>query len=244
MKTVAEAVHFAHQCGTLHRDLKPQNVLVTPELEVRVLDFGLAVSSEEEEDRQKGFFEGTPLYASPEQVAGEALTPASDLFSFGSLMYRILTSEAPFNAATVAGIFDGISTVEPAFPRRIDTTIDTDLQAICLACLAKEVITVERHDELAKQAETSLQRAGVRNVRVLCGDGKQGDPEHAPFDRIIITAAAHVVPQPLLAQLAPGGTLVAPVGETHGCWMTRICKNPQGALEQSRHGRFSFVPLI
>jgi len=113
-----------------------------------------------------------------------------------------------------------------------------------LACLAKEVITVERHDELAKQAETSLQRAGVRNVRVLCGDGKQGDPEHAPFDRIIITAAAHVVPQPLLAQLAPGGTLVAPVGETHGCWMTRICKNPQGALEQSRHGRFSFVPLI
>lgn len=116
--------------------------------------------------------------------------------------------------------------------------------AALLACLAKEVITVERHDELAKQAETSLQRAGVRNVRVLCGDGKQGDPEHAPFDRIIITAAAHVVPQPLLAQLASGGTLVAPVGETHGCWMTRICKNPQGALEQSRHGRFSFVPLI
>ncbi len=135
---VARALRVAHSQGIIHRDLKPQNVLVTPELEVRVLDFGLAVSSEEEEDRQKGFFEGTPLYASPEQVAGEALTPASDLFSFGSLMYRILTSEAPFNAATVAGIFDGISSVEPTFPRRIDTTIDTDLQAICLACLAKD----------------------------------------------------------------------------------------------------------
>jgi len=65
---VARALRVAHSQGIIHRDLKPQNVLVTPELEVRVLDFGLAVSSEEEEDRQKGFFEGTPLYASPEQV--------------------------------------------------------------------------------------------------------------------------------------------------------------------------------
>ena len=116
--------------------------------------------------------------------------------------------------------------------------------AALLARLAKEVVTVERHKVLAKQARQSLQRAGVRNVRVLCGDGKQGALEHAPFDRIIVTAAAHVVPQPLLDQLAPGGTLVAPVGETHGCWMTRVCKNRQGALERSRHGRFSFVPLV
>ena len=116
--------------------------------------------------------------------------------------------------------------------------------AALLARLAKEVVTVERHEVLAKQAETLLQRAGFRNIRMLCGDGKLGAPDHAPFDRIIITAAAHVVPQPLLDQLAPGGTLVAPVGETHGCWMTRICKNPQGTLERSRHGRFSFVPLV
>ena len=116
--------------------------------------------------------------------------------------------------------------------------------AALLARLAKEVVTVERHEVLAKQARQSLQRTGVRNVRVLCGDGKQGALEHAPFDRIIVTAAAHVVPPALLDQLAPGGTLVAPVGETHGCWMTRVCKNRQGALERSRHGRFSFVPLV
>ncbi|MEE2882942.1 MAG: serine/threonine-protein kinase [Planctomycetota bacterium] len=134
---VARALRVAHSQGIIHRDLKPQNVLVTPELEVCVLDFGLAVSSQEEEDRQKGLFEGTPLYASPEQVAGEALLPASDLFSFGSLMYRILTGEAPFHAETVSEIFDGIVSHEPTFPRRIDSTIDTDLQAICLACLAK-----------------------------------------------------------------------------------------------------------
>lgn len=135
---VARALRVAHSQGIIHRDLKPQNVLVTPELDVRVLDFGLAISSDEEEERHKGLFEGTPLYASPEQVAGETLTPASDLFSFGSLMYLILTGEAPFNAATVNEIFNGITSLEPTFPRRIDGAIDTDLQAICLACLAKD----------------------------------------------------------------------------------------------------------
>lgn len=116
--------------------------------------------------------------------------------------------------------------------------------AALLARLAKEVVTVERHEVLANQAEAALQQAGARNVQVQRGDGKQGAPEHAPFDRIIVTAAAQAVPQPLLDQLASGGTLVAPVGETHGCWMTRIRKDRQGALEQSHHGRFSFVPLV
>jgi len=135
---VARALGVAHRQGIIHRDLKPQNILVTPELGVRVLDFGLAVSSEDEEERKSDRFEGTPLYASPEQVAGETLTPASDIFSFGSLMYRILTGAAPFDAPTISEIFIGITATDPPFLRGIDSEIDTDLQAICLSCLAKD----------------------------------------------------------------------------------------------------------
>lgn len=135
LREVARGLAVAHEHGLIHRDLKPDNVIVGPDLRPRLLDFGLALSLEEA-GRQGGGFAGTPLYASPEQVRGQPLTAASDVFSFGSLMFKVLTSRPPFAGETAEQVFEAIATTAPPFLREVAVGVPEDLQAVCLACLA------------------------------------------------------------------------------------------------------------
>ena len=116
--------------------------------------------------------------------------------------------------------------------------------AALLAKLAGTVVTVERHEKLAEMARENLKLAGLENVVVIAGDGKKGCARLAPYDRIIVTAAAYQVPPQLKDQLAVGGLLVAPVGATHGCEMLKLCKTSPEHFQTSSHGLFSFVPLV
>ncbi len=135
LREVARGLAVAHERGLVHRDLKPDNVIVGPDMRPRILDFGLALSLEEA-GRQGGGFEGTPLYASPEQVRGRSLTAASDVFSFGSLMFKVLTGRPPFAGETAGQVLEGIATTAPPFLREVAVGAPEDLQAVCLACLA------------------------------------------------------------------------------------------------------------
>lgn len=137
LQEVARALAAAHQRGIIHRDLKPANVLVTPAMKPVILDFGLAVSLREA-SHSRSRFEGTPLYASPEQADGRPLTAASDLFSFGSLMFKVLTGTTPFNGGSVTEVLDSIREAAPPFLRDVAMGVPADLQAICLACLAAD----------------------------------------------------------------------------------------------------------
>lgn len=132
---IARALAVAHAGGLVHRDLKPDNILVGPDLRPRLLDFGLALSIEEARQQGQGFA-GTPLYASPEQVAGQSVAPASDVFSFGSLMFKVLTGRAPFAGDNIRQVFEAIATTAPPFLRDVAVGVPEDLQAICLACLS------------------------------------------------------------------------------------------------------------
>jgi serine/threonine protein kinase len=135
LREVAQGLAAAHAHGLIHRDLKPDNVLVGPDMRPRILDFGLALSLEEAGAAGRGF-EGTPLYASPEQVQSKPLTTASDLFSFGSLMFKVLAGRAPFQGETLEEVLRAIATTAPPFLRDVAVAVPEDLQAICLACLA------------------------------------------------------------------------------------------------------------
>ena len=135
LREVARGLTAAHERHLLHRDLKPDNVIVGPDMRPRILDFGLALSLEEASRSRRGF-EGTPHYASPEQVLGKPLTAASDVFSFGSLMFKVLTGRPPFPGQTVREVLEGVATSAPPFPREVAMGVPEDLQAICLACLA------------------------------------------------------------------------------------------------------------
>lgn len=117
-------------------------------------------------------------------------------------------------------------------------------QTAILCGLAKRVFAVERVAELCVLARENLRRAGLANFALRCGDGTQGWPEHAPFDRVLVAACSPEIPPALLEQLAPGGKLIAPVGGREYQELTLAVKDMHGTLSYSKHGAVSFVPLV
>ncbi len=117
-------------------------------------------------------------------------------------------------------------------------------QAAILSKLVRRVYTVERHRPLARAARALFQELDISNITVVTGDGSLGLPEQAPFDRILLTAAAEDPPANLLAQLKPGGIMVLPVGQTDTVQaMIKVVKTDNG-LEYTELGEVRFVPLL
>lgn len=116
-------------------------------------------------------------------------------------------------------------------------------QAAVLSLLAREVLTIERRAELASAASEKLERLGYLNAHVHCGDGTLGLPEFAPFDAILVAAAAPAPPQPLLAQLAEGGRMIIPVGDAENQELQLIEKH-SGKLATKMLEGCRFVPLV
>jgi protein-L-isoaspartate(D-aspartate) O-methyltransferase len=112
-------------------------------------------------------------------------------------------------------------------------------QAAVLALLAKDVVTVERHHSLAERARRLLAELGHTNVRVVAADASAGYSEEAPYDRIIVTAATPGISPELVRQCAPGGRIVAPVGDED--MQHLVVHHPNG--RETRHGAVKFVPL-
>jgi len=117
-------------------------------------------------------------------------------------------------------------------------------QAAVLSRLAREVVTVERYRTLAEAARARLATLGYRNVEVRVGDGLAGVPERAPYDRIMVTAAAETVPEALVQQLAEGGVMVLPLGPHSGTQqLVKLTKGEQGIKQEDLIG-VRFVPLL
>ena len=118
-------------------------------------------------------------------------------------------------------------------------------QAAVLAELSDHVYTIEIIPELAKRAEKVLKKNDYDNITIRIGDGYKGWPEHAPFDRIMVTAAPKEIPEKLVEQLAPGGIMVLPVGETvmmQYLWL--ITKDNDGQIEKEKILPVRFVPMV
>ncbi len=139
LATVARAVHYAHQHGILHRDIKPPNVLIAGDVP-SITDFGLAKRLNRSSDLTcTGETPGTPRYMAPEQAAGRKdLTIAVDVYSLGVVLYERLTGTTPFTGDDVLELLRQHREVEPPRPSSLRPGLDRDLETICLKCLEKE----------------------------------------------------------------------------------------------------------
>jgi protein-L-isoaspartate(D-aspartate) O-methyltransferase len=117
-------------------------------------------------------------------------------------------------------------------------------QTAVLACLCRRVFSIERHRELLRDAERRFEQLRLRNIVCRFGDGTKGWPEHAPYERVLVTAAAPEVPSALADGLAPGGVLVVPVGKDHhDQQLVRIRRTDEGFATEDL-GLVRFVPLV
>lgn len=143
LATVAKAVQHAHDQGILHRDLKPSNVLLAGinnnEPQPKVSDFGLAKQVNDAESiTRTGAIVGTPSYMSPEQALGRRdVGVTADVYSLGAILYELLTGRPPFRALHPVDILLMVLEQEPIPPRRINPTIDRDVELVCMKCLQK-----------------------------------------------------------------------------------------------------------
>jgi tRNA A-37 threonylcarbamoyl transferase component Bud32/tetratricopeptide (TPR) repeat protein len=187
---VAEALAHAHDAGILHRDLKADNVMVSPGDRVRLLDFGLAkIRDDDESLTEDGVVVGTLSSVSPEQAEGRTVDQRSDLFSFGTLLYQMLTGRHPFKSDTATATLNNVVRLEPRALRSLNTAVPAELAELVHKLLAKDptrrpssatevLAMLHRHadnDSVTRTGSMSAVQAslahGVRRRRVALRNG-------------------------------------------------------------------------
>jgi eukaryotic-like serine/threonine-protein kinase len=152
---VCSALVAAHARGLIHRDIKPGNVMLTPEGKVKVMDFGIARATTSETITQTAAVVGTAQYISPEQAQGQTVDYRSDIYSVGCCLFEMLTGTVPFTGATPVAIAYRHVREDPTPPRMLNPDVPAPLEAICLKAMAKlpdnrYQTAAEMHDDLER----------------------------------------------------------------------------------------------
>ena len=152
-------IGYAHRTGLVHCDVKPHNMIVTPDQRLKVTDFGIAralASIHSQEVNQVVW--GSPQYFSPEQAAGQAPSPASDVYSLGIILYEMLTGRLPFIASSAAELSRMHRSILPPQPSKFNPLIPSDLEMACMKVLSKEPSTRYRTADQFGRVLISLSR--------------------------------------------------------------------------------------
>ncbi len=183
----------------------------------------------------------------PRVLASMRSTPRHEFIPEKQRQYAYLDAALPIGSRqTISPPFVVAYMTEQLRPEPEEKVLEigtgSGYQAAVLSPLVAEVYTIEIVDRLAKRAERTLRRLGYRNVHVKSGDGFLGWPEHAPFDKIIVTCSPESIPQPLVDQLRERGEMIIPVGERYQQNLFRVVKR-DGRLERTPLQATLFVPM-
>ncbi|OGO15756.1 MAG: hypothetical protein A2Z14_01545 [Chloroflexi bacterium RBG_16_48_8] len=167
MIQICEGVGYAHRAGLVHCDLKPQNILVSPDGRAKVTDFGisLALAAINPEERTDVVW-GSPKYFAPEQAAGTAPSPSSDVYALGVILYEMLTGKLPFEGESAEGLAELHQTSPPPSPRCFNEQISPTLESILLKVLSKEPAARYRTaDQLGRILKTLIDMDDKPNLQ-------------------------------------------------------------------------------
>jgi len=160
-----DGLHFAHQRGIIHRDVKPSNVRIVPDGRVKIMDFGIA-RLQSADASGSGAIVGTPTYMAPEQITNGAITPATDVFAVGCTLYELLSFHKPFEGESVHGVLYQVLTTEPKALRTVAPSIPAALERVVGKAMNK--VPHERYETAAQMQSTLL---GIRAA--LSGAGEE-----------------------------------------------------------------------
>ena len=207
-----------------------------PTADVERMEFQLAL-------RRRGISDQAVLRAMDEVPREYFVTPDLTESAYADQALPIACGQTISQPFVVAYMTEQLA-LEPQH-RVLEIGTGSGYQAAVLSRLAREVVTVERYRTLADAARARLETLGYANVTVLVGDGMAGAPEHAPFDRIMVTAAAEAIPEALTAQLVEGGKMVLPVGPRHDTQhIVKLTMQSGGKLTYDNLIAVRFVPLL
>jgi serine/threonine-protein kinase len=205
--SIEEAIHlivqacagigYAHRAGLVHCDVKPQNMLVTPDQRLKVTDFGIARAlASIKPDEQSEVVWGSPQYFSPEQATGAPPSPASDVYSLGVILYEMLTGQLPFKSDNPSELARLHREIPPTPPRRLNPAIPPALEQIVLKVLSKEPAaryrTADQLGRVLLNFSESTLKAGVP----AAAQGVSVQPAPAPSPQPISQQEKRVVSSP------------------------------------------------
>jgi serine/threonine protein kinase/predicted Zn-dependent protease len=209
-KQVCEGLTEAHELGVVHRDLKPQNIMIDERGNAKVMDFGIARSIEAAGMTQTGVMIGTPDYMSPEQAEGEEADQRSDIYALGVILYEMVTGGVPFKGDTAFSVALKHKTKLPQDPKKLNPELSDDLSRLILICMEKE------RDRRYQSAEALLN--DLRNIEDGLPLGTKIRPRRETFFAtllrkklfvpVVVTALALIAA--LIWQLLPGKGVAAP----------------------------------
>ncbi|MBI1879978.1 MAG: protein kinase [Chloroflexi bacterium] len=184
IRSVLEALAYAHAQGIIHRDIKPQNIMLTPTGQVKVTDFGLALAHEDVRLTQEGVIIGSPLYLAPEMVMAEAVDSRGDLYSVGAILYELLTGQPPFSSQNPMALFSQILTAPVTPPAALEPNIPPGLERVILKLLAKN--PVERYAS-AQEVMAALS-GGPADLPHLPGQTEAETPDLTSLEGLLVHA--------------------------------------------------------
>jgi protein-L-isoaspartate(D-aspartate) O-methyltransferase len=211
-------------------------VTAEPTADVERMEFQLAL-------RRRGISDQAVLRAMDEVPREYFVAPGSLESAYADQALPIACGQTISQPFVVAYMTEQLE-VEPRH-KVLEIGTGSGYQAAILSRLAREVVSVERYRTLAEAARARLETLRYGNVTVVVGDGTNGAPERAPFDRIMVTAAAEAIPEALTAQLAEGGKMILPVGPRHDTqYIVKLTKQTGGELTRENLIAVRFVPLL